>query len=166
MQWNNQIVLNINGSYGNQNEYLLYDGQNNLFAPLILTEEDGLGRASWPGGKTALVVTEYGFLYAYYPGDITNIEDRNESNLSADAGDLQLFPNPARGVLYLQSAVGGLQSADVVIYDLHGRILNEKHITAGNKKIEIDVSDLQTGIYFVQLHSGNKTTTKKLIIQK
>ncbi len=42
----------------------------------------------------------------------------------------------------------------------------EKHIQTGNETIEIDVSSLQSGVYFCRLIFKNTSATQKLIIQK
>jgi photosystem II stability/assembly factor-like uncharacterized protein len=78
----------------------------------------------------------------------------------------EIFPNPAKDKL--QVAGCGLQVEDVTIelYDLNGRKLIEKQIPAGSEIVEVDVSSLQSGIYFCRLISEKFSITKKLIIQK
>jgi hypothetical protein len=81
-----------------------------------------------------------------------------------------LYPNPASSVVNLQlplKAFGASQqSAFVEIYDLNGRKLLEKHFTAGTEEIEMDVGNLESGIYFCKIISEKGNATKKLIIQK
>jgi len=49
---------------------------------------------------------------------------------------------------------------------LDGRKLIEKSIRKGQESTEIDVSDLESGIYFCTIKTNKGIATKKLIIQK
>jgi len=49
---------------------------------------------------------------------------------------------------------------------LDGRKLIEKSIRKGQESTEIDVSDLESGIYFCRMYTDKGSATKKLIIQK
>jgi len=79
---------------------------------------------------------------------------------------VEIYPNPATSIFSLQTAVGSQQPEVLMIYDLNGKKLIEQQIPKESEFIEIDVSILQSGLYFVQIHSENQTVTKKLIIQK
>lgn len=76
-----------------------------------------------------------------------------------------IFPNPVRGgAFYIrtgQAAVNGI--IRVKVFDLQGRLLKQKRITAINQTV-IEVSDLQlaTGVYMVRL---NEQAAIKLIVQ-
>jgi hypothetical protein len=87
-----------------------------------------------------------------------------ENDLKND--DILLYPNPAKDKFTVQSLKFKVGYATFEIYDLNGRKLLEKNFPAGSENVEIDVSSLQSGIYFCRLTSENKSTTKKLIIQK
>jgi len=45
-------------------------------------------------------------------------------------------------------------------------MLIERHIPAGTEEIEMDVSNLTSGVYGCRLSTDNISATKKLIIQK
>ncbi|MEE4260222.1 MAG: LamG-like jellyroll fold domain-containing protein [Bacteroidales bacterium] len=81
-----------------------------------------------------------------------------------------LYPNPASSIVNLQlpsKAFGACQQSVVLeIYDLNGRKLLEKHFSKGTKEIEVDVGNLESGIYFCMIISEKGNATKKLIIQK
>lgn len=70
-----------------------------------------------------------------------------------------LYPNPARGVLYI-----GTEKAATIdrvsISDLTGRQLAVHTQVSGS----IDVSALKAGIYLVQVQSGQQSAVKKLVI--
>lgn len=75
-------------------------------------------------------------------------------------GYLPVYPNPAKNKLYLQPYC---QGADLLITDRYGRKVSAyKKITAGS----IDLSSLNTGIYFIQLIKDGQSRTFKLSVEK
>lgn len=74
--------------------------------------------------------------------------------------DFQIYPNPTQNSF----AVSGLKEVSALsIFDINGRKLNHISAVANNQKI--DVSNLQSGVYFVRIESGSTTfVTKKLIV--
>ncbi len=85
---------------------------------------------------------------------------------------VSIYPVPASSVVNLQSTVFSQQSATFELYDLNGRKLLEKQIPARpaggparTETVEIDVSDLKSGVYCCRLIMDNKSVTKKLIIK-
>ncbi|HYX10294.1 MAG TPA: T9SS type A sorting domain-containing protein [Bacteroidales bacterium] len=162
-QWNNFIVLNSDIDRVDQ---LLFDAYHNIFAPLTLTEETGKRKNNWVGGKTALIATENGYLYAYSsksvgPVGVDKIEAAPLSEL-----EFQLFPNPAKGKFRVQSQLFKGENVIVEIFDLNGRKILNNNFPAGREKIEIDVNHLQSGVYVCKLSTENKSVTKKIIVQK
>jgi photosystem II stability/assembly factor-like uncharacterized protein len=77
-----------------------------------------------------------------------------------------IFPNPVRDKFKVQSLKFQVEDAKIEVYNLNSRKLLEKQIPAGNETIEVDVSLLQSGIYFCKLITEKGNATKKLIIQK
>ncbi len=77
-----------------------------------------------------------------------------------------IFPNPAKTVvtIKLQESIDG-SSNRVKIYDILGKLVSHAQIEFENKVSQLDVSGLNRGIYFIQLNNGQKTSTKKLIIE-
>ncbi len=96
--------------------------------------------------------------------DFTPIGHLGIDNLP-DGNLVGLYPNPASSIVSLKSPVFSRQLAVVEVFDLNGRKLLEKHIPIGTEEIELDVSQLKSGIYFIQMTAENKITTKKLILK-
>jgi uncharacterized protein (TIGR02145 family) len=69
---------------------------------------------------------------------------------------IEMYPNPANTIIYFKNLP---KNASVSIFDLNGRKI-KSCIPAEN---QIDISDLTSGIYSVQITSDNKSFTKKLI---
>jgi len=73
-------------------------------------------------------------------------------------GHLVLFPNPSSGLINIS---GITQAAEVKIYSIQGKLLKSLH----QVETRIDISDLPTGVYFLNLKSGD-TVLRKSIVKK
>ena len=71
--------------------------------------------------------------------------------------EISLYPNPVKQKIYLKS-VENIQN--VKIYDLTGKIVIEKTGLIGN---EIDISNLFSGVYIVNISTENNSYTTKII---
>jgi hypothetical protein len=87
------------------------------------------------------------------------LNDVNNDNIS-----VSLYPNPTSNKATL-SIKGLNEKAEVFIYDIQGRELLRKEISAGEKTIELNVKDFSKGVYNVRIINSNNNITKKLIIQ-
>ena len=88
----------------------------------------------------------------------TNIEPKINNVI-----EFNLYPNPTKNVLNIETNT--TNKCEVILYDLMGKNLLQTIIQ--NQTNSINLPELQTGIYLVQIIdeiTGNKTT-KKLIIQ-
>jgi hypothetical protein len=77
-----------------------------------------------------------------------------------------IFPNPCSGAVHLRYLI---RDSGYLISDLLGisgnkiRELVRQEISPGEYEMEIDVSDLPAGIYFLRLRVGKETVVKKLV---
>lgn len=72
--------------------------------------------------------------------------------------DFIVFPNPVHDILKFQSAVNHFDT--FIITDINGRIVLSLEKPVSN---EIDVSELQSGMYFLNFQSSEGNTIKKFI---
>jgi len=73
-----------------------------------------------------------------------------------------MFPNPSNGQVTLQLPTDTNQ-AKVSVFDYLGKLLMQKSVSSLNNTI--DVSNLNSGIYFVRIETDTKVGTKKLILR-
>jgi len=73
--------------------------------------------------------------------------------------DLVLYPNPATGVVNIQTKMPGVK--EIAVFDIVGKQIINTSIS-GN---ELNISSLKSGIYFVQVSQNNNTSTKKLVVR-
>jgi hypothetical protein len=85
--------------------------------------------------------------------------ETNELNAS-----IELYPNPTQGEFYINNErLVNLQS--VVIYDVSGRLISQQDISSASPLIVVYLNGVSKGVYFVNIQSGNKTITKKIVLE-
>ena len=90
----------------------------------------------------------------FYPGT----EGVNETAQQV----LSLYPNPTKGMLNLDANLEG--RTEVKILDLNGRTV--KHFaTNGLNEMCINVSDLQSGVYFIRVSNETTTAIGKFVVK-
>lgn len=109
-----------------------------------------------PGTATIIVTAKDGQTqqtYTIHFSVITGIKDVKQANT------LNIFPNPVSDILFFEQ----LQETtvfDLKIINVHGReVCSEKSFSAKS----IDVSDLQTGVYFLSLQNREKTYSTRFV---
>ena len=85
---------------------------------------------------------------------VLNINENASENIS-------IYPNPAKDVIKL-SAIS-CQPSVVRIYNCLGMLVEEIDVNSG--EIEINVSDYNSGIYFIDVETSNGNFIKKMIVE-
>ncbi len=83
--------------------------------------------------------------------------------LGADDHNLKrivIFPNPAKNILNIVSPQTPITSVEM--YDVGGRVVN-RIIVKGEGSYQMDISALETAIYFVKIHTENGSITKRVV---
>lgn len=79
---------------------------------------------------------------------------------------IYLYPNPAKNRVTVILAEISQPSSLVKIYNQVGQSVRVIRPVAGSQFIEIDISDMKKGLYFIQLESGNRLISReKLMVQ-
>ena len=87
-------------------------------------------------------------------------------NLSEDAHkntELHLYPNPCRDWLTIRVVDNWTPPFKIKIYTLEGKVIRQE--TAQQYSIYLDLADLSTGNYFIEVSAGNDRKVSKLIVQ-
>ena len=83
--------------------------------------------------------------------------------------DFQVIPNPAFHQIHVKISLTEFSMIQLNLYDFSGKqikkLLSNKLNEAGTTNFEFNTSDLKSGIYYIQLLSGNYQKFSKLIIQ-
>jgi len=100
------------------------------------------------GGKTLLKYTEL-------------------SGIGEEIKTLQcnIFPNPVKDKLQIKCSDFKTENGTIAILSLYGKEILIKEIVKGNENIELDLKNLNTGMYFCKISTDKKSSTKKMIIE-
>lgn len=77
-----------------------------------------------------------------------------------------IYPNPATNQVFIQGL--GASKGDVItvsIVNITGSIVYTKDHTIQGDQLSVPLTDLNTGLYLVQMSVGNETVTKKLYVR-
>ena len=85
--------------------------------------------------------------------DITGINDNYIANVN-------VYPNPVNDRLYIETST---QIQSIEIYDIYGRIQNLRNSETQKLRNSIDVSDLNSGIYFVKIKTEEGNIVKRIV---
>jgi len=90
------------------------------------------------------------------------VEDANEVN------NLLVYPNPAEGYTTISFDAKSNDIMNIQILDLNGRVvkmINHIEYIAGKNILPIDIQEIATGMYAINIQIGNTFNTQKLIIK-
>ena len=135
--------VNVSGT-GNWSTYEDYEG--NITEPVTGIHDLYL---VFVGGSGYLFNVD-NFIFSY---------DETLSNLNYTLNDfkIQIYPNPVTDYLHID---GVEDLIELSLYDLRGNLIK----TETGKSV-IDVSNIASGIYFLQIHTPQKSFMKKIIKQ-
>ncbi|MBP6402407.1 MAG: choice-of-anchor B family protein [Bacteroidia bacterium] len=101
--------------------------------------------------------------YGLFVLDISPILGINNS--PAASQNLVIYPNPASTNIKIKVQQDLGNSFTVKFSDLSGRIIREySNATASHSELSLDVSDLSSGMYFVEIRNGENKFTGKFFV--
>ncbi len=111
---------------------------------------------------TIMLMTGDSIVSIIQPEDCTS----NFENCPSKFGLTDISPNPAHENIYVSFEVpDNRETIQVQLIDVMGRILKEQQITPdiGSNQTLIDVSNLETAIYFIVINDGEQQSVKKFL---
>ncbi|MGB0930174.1 MAG: T9SS type A sorting domain-containing protein, partial [Chitinophagales bacterium] len=78
---------------------------------------------------------------------------------------MRVFPNPAKNEVNINFTIQEERMVEISVYNIKGQQFESLRTesTKGINKVELNVSDYPTGVYFVQIFDGSTTQTQKII---
>jgi len=78
----------------------------------------------------------------------------------SESKNFNIYPNPTTNMLNIDlSNLSNDKSNDILIYDVYGQVVKQSEIN--NSKFDINIENLQKGIYFIKIGSLTKKFIKK-----
>ena len=80
---------------------------------------------------------------------------------------IKIYPNPATDQITVEVSMEADNDVQVSIMDAAGRVAvqSNRTMSKGDNQIQMDLSRLNNGIYFVQVRNGELVKTRKLVVQ-
>lgn len=113
----------------------------------------------------ALGIDQHDSLYVAFGSPVVGIKVYKYRTISSasleqeKSADFQVFPNPTNGIVNIKSS---LKTAQLKVIDISGKT---QLTTVVNGNTKIDLSDLNKGLYFMQITDNDKVFTKRIIVQ-
>lgn len=85
------------------------------------------------------------------------------SVLFSSKNEVAIAPNPASSYINVFVATSSNEAYTVQLLDVNGRIL--KTVNSREARVQLPVSGLQAGVYFVKVTDGNTVTNHKVLVQ-
>lgn len=128
----------------------------------------------YPLGNEGTSIFRYTFFNVADTTDTVSVTIRYSGTLNVPVidkpapGVSNAYPNPASDrVSFDYFPVNSEGTRLMVIRDMAGRLVRESIIPSDGGTLEIDLSDIENGIYFYSLIQGNKLVlTRKLVVKK
>lgn len=86
--------------------------------------------------------------------------------LNDNFSNAQVYPNPTKGDLTIKFQKALTGQSKVIIADLSGRLVLQRQVSGGQKNIDLDLSFLPAGRYFVKISNSNEVINQSFVIIK
>jgi len=124
--------------------------------------EEGYKFINWVDDEQNIINIEPAFLFIM-PGEnvnLTAIFDLENTIAIPELSDLSVYPNPAHSYFYITSSE---MIKDLVIYDITGKVVYNESVDNYETMIQ---SELNSGIYILNIYTDKTVYTRKLMIKK
>lgn len=97
-----------------------------------------------------------------YGSDTLTFTTLGTDDFSILEQSLKLYPNPSKGIFKVSR--GGADLSKIKVFDINGKLVREINSDLNNSDIQIDLSGVGKGIYFLELSNGSDKAVKKIQI--
>ncbi len=116
----------------------------------------------------ALVAMDYAITFRCDDGPTFPVNRGIVENHSSIKMDIEISPNPSRGILDIALDLNTEEDLMVGLYDLNGQWVRDITGAKSASRLEVttDISDLPNGIYFIRVVGKESLHTEKVILSK
>lgn len=147
-------------------EQAIYDDVNDVFTiPTIQAVTPGEFASN--GSATEDPVTASYITGIEFPALMDEYVGINEQSFVGDISVSQNQPNPFTGTTFIEINSTTIAPASVEVTNIMGQTVYAMNIGLinGSQRIELNVSDLESGVYFYTITIANESISKKMIIE-
>lgn len=147
-----------NGTPTGAADFTIISGDGNLTAPYPNWEEKTFNLDAYAGQTIRVGILCNSNDRYFFMVDDFSVTTASASVDSPLANSFSVYPNPAKDVLNISNSIGA-ELLSVTVTDLNGRTVKQI-----NSSVEqINISDLNAGVYFVNINSTEGSLTKKIV---
>ncbi len=100
----------------------------------------------------------------FFPGSENNV--REEDTAIPGQPQLGIWPVPSNGQINIEFSLPAKQHGNIRITDVTGRVIHQFAVNSTQSYASWSSTGLATGIYFIRLTTGDKSTVRKAVILK
>lgn len=100
--------------------------------------------------------------------DDINLSGASSVNELGNNLSINIYPNPAKDNTNISISLSEAQNVSIQLYNMLGEVVytaNQGQLSSGEHTVQLNVSDLNNGVYFVKVMAGSTTITKKITVQ-
>jgi subtilisin-like proprotein convertase family protein len=139
-------------------------GTYESFAPLAPFEGNA-ANGDWTIALADFFATDTGFLNSWTI-EICTSTVTPLSNESFELDNLSIYPNPNNGQFHIEFENASTDEVGIQIFDLSGRsVFSQSYETTSSFNQNIKLNTVSSGMYLVNIVDGDRTITKKIVIE-
>lgn len=154
---------------------ITWDGKNSSGVEVADGQYKIMIEECWGDGSTKNVTKSYTFTKGPSVDSQTPANDSKFTNATltwtplvnaiedVENDEITVFPNPSNGIIN----VNFKQASEIKIVNITGKVIYQENIKNNiTKSKSIDMANFANGIYFVNIINGEKSTVKKIVLNK
>jgi hypothetical protein len=95
-------------------------------------------------------------------GKPVDVKFEKSSEAIQSVFNVSIYPNPSNGAFSVQAT----ENAIVDVYDMNGKQITVSQVISSNGKVNIDLNNVEAGVYLVRVQNETFSTTKRIVIEK
>lgn len=154
---NGTTVLGTSANAGTTSESIIYN--TSTAAATYYVKVVGYSSAFNPTSCYTLKAATGNTNFVRQSGEITD-------GIKELEGEIVVYPNPANGMATVRLNPADTEAGmEIAIFDQMGRLVNAPVSNTSEKyEMNVDFSNVTTGVYFVRVTNGENVTTKKMVV--
>ncbi len=144
------------------------DAFDAIYNKMILSEAEATGEDGTGSDNDGIPYIVGGTKPFVFAAEATfNITTASVNNANLGVQKVTIYPNPAKSKISINLVMNKTANITINVVDVNGRIIysnTENELTQGNKKIDIPLINIESGIYFIKIAAENNlVATEKLV---